>query len=1333
MFVVFIVLMLTGLFAILREKIVRYVPIPITVFSFCLGLAFGGIMYASPKFRDLISITSISPTTIFEIFLPVLIFDGAQGLKLRTLTTVKWPVFWLAGPGLVLNLVLTALWMWIFVDWSWWIKLVFGSLLSATDPVAVIAVLKDLNADSWVTTLTDGEAIANDGSAIIAFKIFYFGATNRGDEFSHWYTYLLLVWLVVGAPILGSLLALILVPVLRLARDQPVLEATLLLASAYVGYIVADTYVRTSGVLTLFAMGYHLANQQGARLWKTHVSEHAWEVFVFAANSMLFTLVGCLCALEAIPAAKPFDWAILGILYIALTVIRAIVVGACWPVLGDINLRRGGLLTFGALRGGVALTLALAVSRDPEFDAEAGNQVLFLTAGFCLLTILVNGTGAKFVVAGLKLDVPPKHKQYLDDRLESFVHFTSIEALRGVQGHAKGHNSNLVNWVKVRADTIDAFKAVVGQREPVLDCEEDSKMAHEATSDGTPEDAPADAQSTHEPIADREATHPLPSATPPATLSRRRVRKLKSKATDSVSQREFILISLLSMKSKLWRLKEDNFLGTAAFQVLLELVDQHLAQATFIDPEEVELAADSKGFSINQCRFEEAARTRYEAMMTYDEMLQSVDQVLLAMLLDSPDGTQESPIRVRGQSESRPDSTGEPVNSIISPRSDTGLRGKILSLRKRVAAKVAEYEAADEELTVGIQTNRVILRTLLDSRSRLQKLHEEEGVPKPTFDKFDQQFDELINTAMFADPRSVPMATEEQLFLACPIFRQLRAEAPEMVSKMFESSQRVEYVDGEKIELKGKYFGVVMKGTVVRHEANNRLNQPGQAIGLRSLLCGKGSQIQLTARRSTVCRLVSSDTFHEALKSRPEQIEYFWRHGGRREAEIALSMYYPWCFLSREERRHIAATGVVKAYSESYKVQPGGRMVLLLHGRDITGRFDHRTTTLLPTMPHFVFAPYTVLFVIENISMPPTPLLPLRTGVPVIDGASVQYHLLLVSLAEAVKVGADVFDVTVSLMLRYCGLMGCCLYYLLPHSKNPHKVVQGVTPTKSPSGEKEYPAAATAMGSDVSVPSNRSMDGSPSQPAASPFAVAVAERFRLLASSPTCGESSTAVPITVLSQPQDAASASPPAGPSFVDPPGASDSVAEPSTADGVTSNEPIPNNESDEKEMEYISAAPRNTRCNSFSRPPGALNFRRKRFEDYNDDEEATPEAPPTFDGFLEEWSEFCRMLRVTAFDRFHERSIHISEQLSNIVWWYMRLERYLPLIKQHFADKVEQRERLLSLSDVCTAEEEGNYWTHFGFSSQFGYRVSGIGLFTQSSSTPAQTGNWSGGDREE
>ncbi|KAA6417826.1 MAG: salt overly sensitive 1 [Trebouxia sp. A1-2] len=147
----------------------------------------------------------IEPNFFLSLLLPLIIYAAAISMHWHTLRRCLWQVLLLAGPGVVIGTALTAVFVkYVFpYNWTWLESLLFGAMLSATDPVAVIALLQEVGAEKELRTVIEGESLFNDGSAYVLFLLFH--NALQGQELTVKSTISQLCQLSLGGPLWESL------------------------------------------------------------------------------------------------------------------------------------------------------------------------------------------------------------------------------------------------------------------------------------------------------------------------------------------------------------------------------------------------------------------------------------------------------------------------------------------------------------------------------------------------------------------------------------------------------------------------------------------------------------------------------------------------------------------------------------------------------------------------------------------------------------------------------------------------------------------------------------------------------------------------------------------------------------------------------------------------------------------------------------------------------------------------------------------------------------------------------------------------------------------------
>ena len=353
----------------------------------------------------------INPDLILYLFLPVLIFNAAYELDIHIFRKTLTNASLLSIPGVVVAMLLTASMMMLislifptYADWNWTVALMFGALISATDPVAVVALLQELGTSKRFSTLIDAESLLNDGTGIVLFMVFFGTFSATQSLFPSPYIEFAVV--VAGGALLGYLIARICLWFLTKVRGDALLQNSALILSAYLTFFVAET-VGLSGVIALVAFGLTVAYLGSMKL-KPSVNKFMkefWELVAYIANTLIFILVGVIIALNV-----SFTWVDLGVLlavYLGLNIIRTAVVFLLYPIMRvsgyGVSFSESRILIWGCLRGAVGLTLALLVSTTVAIPESIRHQVLFLTAGVVTLTLTLNATTIKKLLTRLGL------------------------------------------------------------------------------------------------------------------------------------------------------------------------------------------------------------------------------------------------------------------------------------------------------------------------------------------------------------------------------------------------------------------------------------------------------------------------------------------------------------------------------------------------------------------------------------------------------------------------------------------------------------------------------------------------------------------------------------------------------------------------------------------------------------------------------------------------------------------------------------------------------------------------------------------------------------------
>lgn len=393
--------------AVLLAVFAKRVRLPLTVVLAGVGFGAGAL--------DLVPQNPLQGETFEEVvvflFLPVLVFEAALGLSLRALFRNLVPILVLAVPALLVSAALVGVTLYYGLGLPLAAALVFGVLISATDPVAVVAVFRELGVPKRLLTLVEGESLLNDGVAIVLFSVLL--ALALGERTTVSEGLLTFIRVFFGGVALGVVLGFVASLLLPYLERLP--AAALSLALAYGGFVLAEHVLGVSGVVTVVAAGLVLAGNAPSRASREvrEMWESLWEALSYIANALLFLFIGLAISLELLIE----NAGAIGLAILAVLVARALaVVPFVWGLerlagIPPVGRRNEAVLVWGGLRGGVALALALAL---PD-SLPQRELFVAMTGGVVLTTLLLNATTMSGLIHRLGLDEPTRADEFLTE------------------------------------------------------------------------------------------------------------------------------------------------------------------------------------------------------------------------------------------------------------------------------------------------------------------------------------------------------------------------------------------------------------------------------------------------------------------------------------------------------------------------------------------------------------------------------------------------------------------------------------------------------------------------------------------------------------------------------------------------------------------------------------------------------------------------------------------------------------------------------------------------------------------------------------------------------
>lgn len=453
---VFVSLLLAAAVIHLKHRI----PLPrsgllllVGVFLRCVG-RYIGMLKDSVVFLD-----SIESETIMLIFLPALISECGFQTDWYTFKRELGQIVLLATSAVVVSTVLTAIVIRYVLgydqEFGWYAALMLGAILSAPDHVAVVSQLKEVNADSRLETLIQGETLVNDGTVIVIFTTMMSGAIGSAADAGA--VVELFFRLSLGGMALGLGFGLAVSVWLNRLVNQPVLETLLTLITTYLLFFTADgTSVHVSGALGTVTFGLYMS-AYGKTLISPLVEKtlhNFWKMLGTCIESLTLILGGMLMGHFFVDfgTLNSSDIGALFGVFALLHLVRAIAVAIHWPLLRlmgyGCSFKEAIVLTFGALKGTISVALALSVYHNSAFSAKVQDLVLFWGVGVSALSVALDSMLLHFIVKVLGMEsMTPVQENMLVSVTTSILE----SAKKQMSQLRENAEYSLTNWTQVLA------------------------------------------------------------------------------------------------------------------------------------------------------------------------------------------------------------------------------------------------------------------------------------------------------------------------------------------------------------------------------------------------------------------------------------------------------------------------------------------------------------------------------------------------------------------------------------------------------------------------------------------------------------------------------------------------------------------------------------------------------------------------------------------------------------------------------------------------------------------------------------------------------------------
>lgn len=354
----------------------------------------------------------VTPAVVFFVFVPTLVFQSAFSLDARALRENLAPTLTLAIPGLLLSTaIIGGIMYWTVpmfgVRLGWPEALLLGSILSATEPGAVVSMFSRFGAPKRLRVLVEGESLFNDATAIALSRVLLGIMTTGVVGNALWYGSVQLLVVFAGGILVGWALALAAGLVLGAVHGDTLVEITVTTILAYLAFYLGEQSFGFSGVMSVVAAGIVIGGWGRAKI-SPSVSQYMtdyWEYFAGLANWLVFLLVGLTVDLGALVDALP----ILVWVVVAMFLARALSIYTLLPLAnrltGSEPVDRGyqTVIVWGGARGGIALAIALSL---PE-SVPSRELLISLTTGAVLVSLVFQMFTIERVLRWAGLDRPP--------------------------------------------------------------------------------------------------------------------------------------------------------------------------------------------------------------------------------------------------------------------------------------------------------------------------------------------------------------------------------------------------------------------------------------------------------------------------------------------------------------------------------------------------------------------------------------------------------------------------------------------------------------------------------------------------------------------------------------------------------------------------------------------------------------------------------------------------------------------------------------------------------------------------------------------------------------
>jgi CPA1 family monovalent cation:H+ antiporter len=379
---------------------VRFIKLPNTIGLTVITILFTLGIFALSYFDDTLLnaeryiITHIDfRSVLLDVMLSFLLFAGALHTDLQKLRELKWPILFFATFGVLVSTFLIGISVYfmlqgIGLEVQIINCLLFGALISPTDPIAVLGILKKANVPKKLEIKIVGESLFNDGVGVVIFLTIFGLANGTGGGFSLSSVLTLFVHEVGGGLLLGALLGWITFKLMKSIDDYNI-EVIITLATVMTGTVVAQ-YLHVSAPLAMVVAGLIVGGNTARQEAMSEITEvyvdKFWELIDILLNTILFVLIG----MELLVLDLEIEFVLAGLLVIPIALVcryaSLVIPVNVFKTRLDFVPNTNLIMTWGGLRGAISIALALGLTAEM-------NRELFLVMTYLVVifSIIVQG------------------------------------------------------------------------------------------------------------------------------------------------------------------------------------------------------------------------------------------------------------------------------------------------------------------------------------------------------------------------------------------------------------------------------------------------------------------------------------------------------------------------------------------------------------------------------------------------------------------------------------------------------------------------------------------------------------------------------------------------------------------------------------------------------------------------------------------------------------------------------------------------------------------------------------------------------------------------------